>query len=234
MIISNLNRLRYGMNNKSEKFVMLSANFIFLLVVLTIAVIYSVTDLFLFKTIASILFFLIAIINFIKAKKNNFEFAVFMLIALGISMIADIVINDRFILGALTFALAHIFYFFSLNSLEKFRFRNLLYAVPFFIICVLLIFFLPNLNTISLNSVAVIYSVIISVMVGKALANLLKSRKKLYILIFTAYFLFFFSDVMLVIGYFAHIEFPQDLCRLTYYPAQCFMAYSIYMAGLTD
>lgn len=216
---------------------MVSVNLIMSITVFLTAIIYAITDLFRFKIIASILFFLIALVNFIyvvKTKKFNFGFSLFMLSALGISMIADIVINDRFILGGMTFALAHIFYFFSLNTFERFKFKNIVYAVPFMIVCILLMVFLPNLDTVALNSTAAIYSVAISVMVGEALANLLKSKNKLYNLIFTAYFLFFFSDVMLVIGYFSHIEFPQDLCRLTYYPAQCMMAYSIYMANSSE
>ena len=153
-----------------------------------------------------------------------------MLMALVFSLFADLTINHHFIGGALIFAVAHVFYLISFCSLEKFRLRNLLYSLPFLAVCIILICFLPNLNTAVMVTVAVIYSIIISFMTGKSLSNLRLSYNSLYILLFTAGIIFFFSDVMLVLGHFADMEIPRALCRFSYYFSQCLMAMSIYKA----
>ena len=84
--------------------------------------------------------------------------------------------------------------------------------------------------------VVVVYAIIISFMVGKAISNwmdgLLKEKKSkpLELVIVLGSLLFFFSDCMLLLNVFA--DFPKVvdvLCLATYYPAQILLATSIYI-----
>ena len=75
------------------------------------------------KSITSIGFVLIAIINFIyllKNNKNNLSFAIFMLTGLTFAMLGDILLEVEFIVGAILFAIGHIFYFISYTQHKVF------------------------------------------------------------------------------------------------------------------
>lgn len=186
----------------------------------------------LIKSITSILFVALGTINFIYAfkKTSNKKFAIFMLVGLFFAMLGDILLEIEFIVGAAFFAIGHIFYFVAYNALEKFRLNDLLVAACFFIPAILIILLVPifDFGGTLMQVVCIVYALIISLMVGKAISNLSEKKSILNILIVIGSCLFFFSDFMLLFNVFAdvHIIFGI-LCLATYYPAEIFLAYSI-------
>ena len=73
-----------------------------------------------------------------------------------------------------------------------------------------------------------IYAFVISIMVGKAIANFIKEKSQLNLIILLGSILFFFSDFMLLFNVFADVgRIFSVLCLATYYPAEFLLAYSI-------
>jgi hypothetical protein len=74
------------------------------------------------------------------------------------------------------------------------------------------------------------YALIISVMLGKAMANLICQANAVNAIIAAGSFLFFFSDLMLVLNWFVGVgRWAGNACMGTYYPALCFLAFSMYL-----
>jgi hypothetical protein len=66
-------------------------------------------------------------------------------------------------------------------------------------------------------------------MLGKAVANLIIEPIGVNILIAMGSFLFFFSDLMLVLNWFVgKWKWTANACMGTYYPALCILAFSMY------
>ena len=77
--------------------------------------------------------------------------------------------------------------------------------------------------------VCIVYALIISLMLGKAIGNLIKEQNALTITIATASTLFFFSDLMLVFDWFIGLwNWTDHACMGTYYPALCLLAFAMY------
>lgn len=192
------------------------------------------------KGVTSGLFFLLGLNFFILCllKKKNIRFSIFMLVALFLTMIADIVLDIHFISGALLFAVGHIFYMISYRMLHKWHWRDFVVigvlAIPAVLWLTLSSMF--DYGGILMKIVVVAYAIIISFMVGKAISNWMdglfkeKKSKPLELVIVLGSLLFFFSDCMLLLNVFA--DFPKVvdiLCLATYYPAQILLATSIYI-----
>lgn len=187
----------------------------------------------LIKSLTSAGFVIIGIINLIFAIKNKsdkLKFAIIMLIGLTFAMLGDIVLELHFILGAALFAIGHVFYFIAYCMLIPFRWKDLIYGSIIFIPVTLFIIFAPffDFGGILMEIVCIVYAVIISCMVGKSISNYTQDRSLLHLIILIGSILFMFSDFMLLLNNFAD---PHRviliLCLATYYPAECFLAYSI-------
>ena len=75
--------------------------------------------------------------------------------------------------------------------------------------------------------VCLVYALIISLMVGKAVGNCIRTPSLLTVVILAGSILFFFSDLMLVFDWFADGgRISGLLCMGTYYPAECLLAIS--------
>lgn len=203
-----------------------------IIAILTGDILYITIGGLLTKSITSILFVCLGIVNFlyIIKKTSNKRFAIMMLIGLFFAMLGDILLEIEFIIGAALFAIGHIFYFMAYNTLQKFKVRDLLISTCIFVPSILIILFVPifNFGGTLMQIVCIIYASIISLMVGKAISNLVEYKSILNILIVIGSCLFFISDFMLLFNVFAdvHIIF-EILCLATYYPAEIFLAYSI-------
>ena len=153
-----------------------------------------------------------------------------MLIGLFFAMLGDILLEIEFIIGAALFAIGHIFYFIAYNTLQTFKTKDFLIASCIFVPSILIILLVPifDFGGTLMQIVCIIYALIISLMVGKAISNVLENKSILNILITIGSCLFFLSDFMLLFNVFAdiHIIFGI-LCLATYYPAEIFLAYSI-------
>ena len=194
---------------------------------------YIATDSLAVKSITSALFVLIGIINFayfIKTKQENKNFAFLLLIGLVFGMLGDIILEIQFIIGALLFAIGHVFYFFAFCAIEKFNLKNLIASACLFVPCTLFLVLAPifDFGGPLMQIVCIAYALIISCMTGKAVSNAIKSKTPLNILLAIASILFTFSDLMLVLNVFGPSGLVFSiLCLGTYYPAQILLAYSI-------
>ena len=186
------------------------------------------------KSITSALFVAMGIANLIfaiKTKSKNLKFPIIMVVALFLAMIGDIAINLIFELGAGFFAIGHIFYLIAYCSLIKFKWKDLLYALYIFVPILALILFAPifDFGGIFLQIVCITYASIISCMVSKSISNYKQEKSLLNLIILIGSILFCVSDLMLLFDCFTSLPAIMGiLCLATYYPAQIFLAYSIY------
>ena len=185
------------------------------------------------KAVASFCFFLMSFFNLIYSKKKggtNISFGIIMTLGLFVAMIADIFLEIEFIIGAALFALGHIFYFVSYCKLLKFKINDLVYAVFIFIVTGSLILFLPifDFGDAVMQIVCVVYALIISLMVSKAISNYKRDKNRLSLVLAIGSVLFCFSDTMLLFNYFADTpRIINILCVTSYYIAQPVLAYGV-------
>ena len=187
------------------------------------------------KSIASTMFVITGLINFMYCIKNktNLKFPIWMMVALIFAMLGDILLVLNFYLGAAAFAVAHIFYFVSYCMLEKMNRRDFIYGISISVIGLSVILFTPFLDfeVALMQSVCCVYAIIISFMVGKAISNLVKEKSYINIIIAIGSILFIFSDLMLMLNMFGDIPGTNYLCLGTYYPAQFLLALSLFVYG---
>lgn len=186
------------------------------------------------KSITSALFVLMGLINLIIAirlKSTSLKYPIIMCIALFLAMIGDIAINLIFELGAGFFAIGHVFYFIAYCQLIKFNWKDLIYGIFIFVPISILIIFAPifDFGGIFLMIVCLVYALIISCMVSKAISNFIQEKSHLNLIILIGSILFCVSDLMLLFDNFTGLPHIMGiLCLATYYPAQIFLAYSVY------
>lgn len=208
-------------------------NVFFLLAIIVADVLFMTYDNIFIKATASILFVTLALINLLYARKNKYEnknFQILIFIGLFFAMLGDIVLEIQFIIGAVLFAIGHLFYFLSYSSLLKINWKDFVIGLVIFTSSVLFITIAPifDFKSIIMQIVCIVYALIISLMVGKSISNFIVLRTKLNLVLCIGSILFFFSDLMLLLNVFSFIVFPFGiLCLSTYYPAQFLLAFSI-------
>ena len=217
------------MNKKIFNFINLA---IFLLVI-SGDVWFILTESILAKSLTSSLFVIMAGINLfyaIKTKSANIKFCIAMIAGLFFAMLGDILLEVDFITGAVLFAVGHIGFFISYCFLIKFSWFDIIAGSIIFIPSVLFITLAPifEFDPSILKVLCALYAVVISCMLGKAIVNFIRTRNLLNLLLVLGSFLFFFSDLMLLLDNFAALPAVFGvLCLATYYPAECLLAYSI-------
>ena len=188
---------------------------------------------FMLKCICSGSFALLGLLNLIYAfitKADNRKFFIGMSAGLFLAFLGDVLIKYDFIFGAATFAFGHIC-FVAAYCFSK-RMRKLEYIVSgvlfsgclvFLMTCPLLHFEVPVFRI-----VCIVYALIISTMLGKAIGNYARERNITNGTIAFASTLFFFSDLMLVFDWFIGLwNWTDHACMGTYYPALCLLALSM-------
>lgn len=188
------------------------------------------------KTIASSLFVICSLVNFIVFIKNcnkNIKFyATFMLIGTIFSMMGDIFLIDYFMIGAILFAVGHILYLISYMFLQKFSIKDLIVWLILCGVCACVILIPDIYNFDGLKPLIVAYSFIISGMLAKSFNNLIFNKKHnnlQFLLLFIGSLMFFLSDLMLLLYNFAFGSFVFDvLCLSLYYPALAVLSTSIW------
>ena len=185
------------------------------------------------KSVTSAMFVIMGLVNLIHVLKigtKNKKFCIFMFIGLFFAFLGDVLLEIIFIVGAGFFALGHIFFLIAYCFISKFNWKDILYSAIIFVPSLAIILFVPifNFESILMQVVCVVYALIISLMVGKSVANYIKTRSKFCLVVLIGSVLFFFSDFMLLFNYFAfhHIAFSA-LCLTSYYLAEVLLAYSI-------
>ena len=199
-------------------------NVIMLTFILIFDMFYMASNGLLVKAIASLLFVVTGLINLMYCIKNkeNLKFPIWMIIALTIAMLGDILINLNFYLGTIVFGLGHVFYFASYCMLDKMNRKDFLWGVMISLISLMVIFFTPFLNFGG------------ALMQGKAISNSLRQTNMTNLIIVIGSLLFFISDFMLMLKSFADLPVAGYLCLGTYYPAQFLLAFSLFVYPSTS
>ena len=209
-------------------------NLIMAILLIVADIFYIITSSLLVKSIASLIFVAIGLVNLIyMITKKEKSISIYMLfVGLCFACLGDIFldINSCFIIGAILFAIGHIFYFISYCGIIKFKWKDLLYGALIFVPSLCIILFVPifNFGGAVMQVLCCVYAFVISFMVGKSIANFIKEKSQLNLIILLGSALFFFSDFMLLFNVFADVSgIFRILCLATYYPAEFLLAYSI-------
>ena len=151
----------------------------------------------------------------------------------GNLMLGDILLIDYFVVGAILFGTGHVFFFLSFCMISGFSIRDLIIGAIIFVLAFLLIEFYSNFDFGGMKILVIIYALIISLMLGKALSNMFcKNNLLIYSVILLGAGLFFISDLMLMFYLFAGRAVVFDIiCLATYYPAEFILALSIYLVS---
>ena len=154
-----------------------------------------------------------------------------MLIGLFFAMLGDILLEIQFMVGAGFFAIGHILFIVAYYFVERFHWLDLLIGGILALTSALIVTLVPifDFGSLMLEILIVFYAIIISFMLGKAVSNLIRKRNILNLMIMIGSFLFFFSDLMLLLGIFGNID-VSVLCLATYYPATTILALSLMFA----
>lgn len=190
---------------------------------------------FTWKMICSGTFAVLGIINFIYALSNkcpNLKTAAFLAMGSVFAFLGDAMINRDFIIGAALFALGHVLFVVAYFLYEKLRKLDLIISgaliaatVCFILFCPLLEFDVPVFKYVCL-----VYAMIISFMVGKAVGNAVHRKNKFVYVVAAGSGLFFFSDLMLLFDWFMNCSgWSARACMGTYYPGVCALVFAIYV-----
>lgn len=169
-------------------------------------------------------------------KSEGVPLRFFLLVEAGLfcGMCADVLLGIAFFTGVIVFALGHILYFAAFCSLEKFRPGDLRMIVPLAAISILFVTATPWISVEDplMQKLIPCYALIISMMLGKAIANLIREPSLFRWLLAIGSVLFWFSDLILAIDLFGHSSrLTWILCSYSYWPAQNILAHALFHAG---
>ena len=186
------------------------------------------------KCICSAAFALLGIVNLLFAITTSQEdpkFFIMMSMGLVFAMLGDVFLNKSFAIGAGFFALGHVGFAIAYSFLQGFNLRDVIIVGVIFLATAAFLLFAPcvDFGSKKIKLICLSYSFIISVMLGKATANLICQVNAVNALISAGSLLFFFSDLMLVLNWFVGVgRWAGNACMGTYYPALCILAFSMY------
>ena len=193
---------------------------------------------FTLKCICSGLFALLGLANLgyaLQTKQGNTKFYIGMSAGLVLAFLGDYLIGKDFIVGASTFALGHICFVVAYCFMQKMQKLDYAISGTLFLGCLIFLLFCPLLTfkVAIFRIVCIVYALIISTMLGKAVGNFIREKNEVTGTIAVASILFFFSDLMLVFDWFIGLwSWTDHACMGTYYPALCFLAFSMYIKAI--
>lgn len=209
-------------------------NIILLVLAMTCLLYYDYEGGLWLKGVTSAWFALLGFVNLIYARKmncKNFRFACLMELALFLGMAADVLLGIHFMVGTIVFALGHVGYCVAFYALEKFNRRDLYMILPIGTVSLYVLLATPYIQVEDpvMKIILILYAVVISCMLGKAISNLLAKRTPARWLIAIGSTLFWFSDLMLALNLFGdggHLA--SFLCLYSYWPGQSILAHSVF------
>jgi uncharacterized membrane protein YhhN len=141
------------------------------------------------------------------------------------------VIDWSFIPGAAIFALGHVFFVVAYCRMERMKKLDYIFSGVLFGACLIFLFSpVLTFDVPVFRIVCVIYSLIISSMLGNAAGHFVRNKNATTGTLLAASALFFFSDLMLVCDWFIGIwDWAPNACMGTYYPALCLMAFAMFV-----
>lgn len=216
----------------------LFTNLAFLILILVCDAIFmsGICSKYFIKTLTSALFVLCGAFNlalaFVLYKKSALK-SIILFVGIVFAFIGDVLLIDHFVLGAIFFAIGHLFflvYFFTRQPI------NYIDGLLFVVLCVfamLLIVLYKGFKFDGMQVVVIVYAIIISTMLAKAISNMIVKPSPANLVILAGAFLFYFSDLMLLFDVFTNISPVFDyLCLCTYYPAEFLLAISLLLANV--
>ena len=223
------------MKDKKLLTIMLINAFFLILTLITDVLYIELGNAYVFKTLASATFILCGIINillvFLFKLQTNKKYLIFMMIGLVFAFGGDIFLIDYFIVGAILFAIGHIFFFVSYLMLTKFKWTDLIYIAGAIIVS-LLIIFISRVNFGDMQIMVIAYALIISAMLGKSI-SLIKDNLGAGLYIAIGSLMFYLSDMFLMFRMFGGMgKLGSILCLAFYYPAEFVLASSISVIAL--
>lgn len=129
------------------------------------------------KSATSIAFTLLGGVNLVYARQQGIfhPFPAAMVIALAMAMVGDIALWFNFELGAILFALAHVLYFAAYCIHLRFEHGDLFACGAILLLsAIVMLFPIYDFGSTLMQGICYVYAGIISFMVGKAGANLLR------------------------------------------------------------
>lgn len=195
---------------------------------------------FTLKCICSGSFALLGVINLVYSlatKADNKKFYIGMSAGLILAFLGDVLIGYDFIVGAATFALGHVCFVVAYCFMQRMQRLDFIISGSLFLGCLIFLLFCPLLtfDVAIFRVVCIIYALIISMMLGKAVGNFVREKTLVNGTIAVASVLFFFSDLMLVFDWFIGLwSWTDHACMGTYYPALCFLALAMCIKSIKN
>ena len=218
-------------NLKQSQKIMLAINILAIATIFVLNFFYQAGGFgFTLKCICSASFALLGLVNLayaLKTKQPNKKFYIGMEAGLVLAFLGDVLIGYDFIIGAATFALGHVCFVVAYCFMQKMQKLDYIISGVLFLGCLIFLLFFPLLSfeVPIFRIVCIVYALIISTMLGKAVGNFIREKNAVTTTIAAASFLFFFSDLMLVFDWFIGLwSWTDHACMGTYYPALCFLA----------
>lgn len=154
-----------------------------------------------------------------------------------LAFLGDVLIGYDFIVGAATFALGHVCFVVAYCFMQRMQRLDFIISGSLFLGCLIFLLFCPLLtfDVAIFRVVCIIYALIISMMLGKAVGNFVREKTLVNGTIAVASVLFFFSDLMLVFDWFIGLwSWTDHACMGTYYPALCFLALAMCIKSIKN
>ena len=218
-----------------KKKIFLTLNILLLAVLAICTYIYMEIDGRLFmKGVTASCFVALGLTNLVYAalsKPRKLVFPIVLALGLCFAMAGDLLLGWNFIVGAGLFAVGHILYAAAMYTRQRFARLDAAMSLMIFVIAMLLLTFIPGMAFPDplMRIVCYAYAVIISCMAGKAVSSFLREKTLTNGLLALGSVLFFFSDVMLVLSWFAGAGRWADVCCLcTYFPGQGILAHACF------
>ncbi len=195
---------------------------------------------FALKCVCSTLFALLGVINLIYSlanKADNKNFYISMAVGVIFAFLGDVLIEYNFIVGAAMFAIGHVCFVSAYCFIQKIQKLDYIVSGALFLVGILFFTFCPSFafGSETIRMVAIIYTLILSTMLGKAVGNLIREKNTVNKTIALASALFLFSDMMLSLDCFAELfSWAYNACMGTYYPALCLLVLSMCLKSIKN
>ena len=186
------------------------------------------------KGITAGCFVLLGLVNIVYAlctRPRRIAFPLTMCAGLTMAMLGDLLLDRNFVLGAGLFALGHVSYAAAMYIRRKLSRLDAVMTGAMLLVAVCVLTFTPNLSFTDpiLQAVCCVYALIISCMAGKAVSGFLRERTLTGGLLALGSVLFYLSDVMLLLSWFAGVgRWADAVCLWTYFSGQGLLAHAVY------
>lgn len=165
------------------------------------------------------------------SRPRRIAFPLTLAAGLTLAMLGDLLLGESFALGAGLFAAGHVLYAAAMYLRQRFRPLDAAMTLVMLGMALGVLHLTPGLTFAdpALGVICHAYAVIISLMAGKAVSAFLREQTIVTGLMALGSLLFYFSDVMLLLAWFAGAGgWADTACLWTYFPGQGLLAHAGY------